>query len=344
MQQFDDESQQDPVDAFPRSSRAKPNSFRRYIGTFRRHWVVALIPLLVLPLAGAYVARKTGATETATTSLWVDQDSVKLLGYADPQATPASNTAAALSQLLQTTSFDLRIAQESPLYWSTMRSKANLDSAVVGDLSKKVKVLASGPDLVVLSFSSAYRQMGVQLLRSLLKEAPGEIDRLNQEQARSSLAYYTQQRDAAQKRLNQVTQDLASYVQAHNISPSQMAAQELFDPRFAALYQTVQSAQVAARNADQQLTQANAAVGAGSAVQVIDPPAETLFPVSKKTMLLYAVIGLLVGILLSGLFIVITTARDTSLRYADEVPDLLGVPVLATIPFTPGLERKGRGG
>jgi capsular polysaccharide biosynthesis protein len=275
-------------------------------------------------------------------SLWVNQDSVKQLSYADPQATPASNAATALTQLLQTAAFDMRIAQESPLYWSTVRPKANLQATVVDDLSKKVKVVANGPDLIGVSFSSKYRQMGVQLLQSVLKEAPSEIARLNQLQAASTVAYYTKQKAAAQKRLDRLTQQLAAYLHAHNISPSQMAAQALFDPKFAQLYQGVQSAQEDVRNANQQLAQVASAEGTGSSIQVIDPPNEVISPVSKKTLALYFAIGFLVGILLSGAFVVITTARDKSLRYADEVPDLLGVPVLATIPFSADLARKGR--
>jgi uncharacterized protein involved in exopolysaccharide biosynthesis len=340
MQQFDDESQQDLVDAFPRSPRARPDAVRRYIDTFVRHWVIALIPVLVLPVAAVGVALKSSKTATATASIWVDQNSVKQLSYADPQATPASNTAATLTQLLQTASFDVRVARESPLYWSTVRTKPNRDGVVADDLSKKVMVTANGADLVVISFKSNYRQMGVQLLQSILKEAPREIARLNQQQAASSLAFYTRQKADAQTRLARFTKQLATYMQLQHISPTQMAEQALFDPKFAALYDAVQSAQVDVRNADQQLSQATSLAGTGGSIEVIDAPSEVISATSKKTLALYFGIALLLGLVLSGGFVVLMTARDKSLRFADEVPDLLGLPILATIPFEPGLTRK----
>jgi capsular polysaccharide biosynthesis protein len=111
-----------------------------------------------------------------------------------------------------------------------------------------------------------------------------------------------------------------------------MAAQSLFDPAFATLYQAVQSAQVDIDNADQQVSQATSQT-AGNTFLVYDPPSTVWASLSKKSLALDLVIGLVVGLLLSGAFIVGTTAFDHSLRYAHEVPDLLGVPVLASVAY-----------
>src|SRR5947209_1913695 len=120
MQEFDGESQVDFAEPVVRPSRASRAGVKRYIDTFYRHWVIALIPIIVLPLAAFAVARLSGKSTTATTSIWVNQVSVKQLSYADPLVTPAANTMAAVLQLLQTGAFDMLVARESPAYWNTV--------------------------------------------------------------------------------------------------------------------------------------------------------------------------------------------------------------------------------
>jgi capsular polysaccharide biosynthesis protein len=53
-------------------------------------------------------------------------------------------------------------------------------------------------------------------------------------------------------------------------------------------------------------------------------------------------IGVIVGLLLSTIFIVWMTAADHSLRYPQEVAALAGVPVLVSTPHVPALEMKSR--
>jgi hypothetical protein len=180
----------------------------------------------------------------------------------------------------------------------------------------------------------------VQLLRSIVKEAPRQIGLLDQQQAASSVALYTRQAADAQKLIARTTKDLGKYMQDHGISPGQMAAQALFDPKFAALYQAVESAQVDLHNAQQQLSQVGSSNAAQSTIVVYDPPAAQTAAISKKTLALDGGIGLLVGLLLSGVFVVLTTARDHSVRYADEVPELVGLTVLASLPYSEDLARR----
>jgi len=340
MQHFDGEGSLALTDTAPRSPERKRDGIRRYKDTFFRHRIIALIPLLVLPVVAAGVTRLSGKSSTVTANLWVNANSVQQLGYADPQATPGMNTANALTQLMQTVSFDLRVAKESPLYWQMNVAKPNRDVTIVSDLSKNVKIVAGGAYLVSVSYGTKYPSMGVQLLKSILKEAPGEIGRLNQQQAALSVSFYTHAKTNAESQLAVATKALGDYVRSHGISASQMASQSLFDPKFATLYQAVQSAQVDVNNADQALSKIEPQ-GAGSAIQVVDPPTVVPPSSSKKTLALYLVIGLVVGVLLSGAFVVVTTARDHSLRYADEVPDLLGLSILATVPYKYGLPSGG---
>lgn len=341
MQLVDSEVQPELDKTLPRSQPARHRGGKRYLDTLFRHWVVAFIPVLVLPVAGVGLALKNRGNATATANVWVNQVSTKQLGYADPLATPASNTAAALTQLLQTESFDMLVARDSPLYWNTVAFKPNRNGLVVTDLSKNVVIGSKGPELVSISYSSKYPAIGIQLLAAVLKEAPGQFARLNQRQATSAVAFYTHRKKTAQASLARATKELGSYVKKHHLHASEMAAQSLFDPAFAALYQAVQSAQVDINNADQSISQATSQ-SAGNTFQVYDSPSAVPASLSKKSLALDLVIGLVVGLLISGAFVVGTTASDHSVRYAYEVPELLGLPVLGSVAYGQELARKGR--
>jgi hypothetical protein len=341
MQLVDSEGRPELARTLPGSYPAKRGGGRRYIDAFFRHWVIALIPVLVLPVAGVGLALKNRGNTMATSNVWVNQVSTKQLGYADPLATPASNTAAALTQLLQTESFDVLVAHGSPLYWNSVALKPNRNASVVTDLSKNVVIVPKGPDLVNISYSSKEPSTGIELLAAILKQAPRQFAELNQHQAASTVAYYTQRRKDAQTRLAHATKALGSYMKKHHLHAAEMAAQSLYDPAFATLYQAVQSTQVDIDNADQQISQATSQ-SAGNTFLVYDPPSVVQASLSKKSLALDLAIGLAVGLLLSGAFIVGTTALDHSLRYAHEVPDLLGVPILASVGYGKELAREQR--
>jgi len=341
MQLVDSEGQPELDRTLPRPQPAKRGGGRRYVDTFFRHWIIALIPVLVLPVAGAGLALSNRGNTVASSNVWVNQVSTKQLGYADPLATPASNTAAALTQLLQTESFDVLVAHGSPLYWNTVALKPNRNALVVTDLSKNVVILSNGPDLVNISYSSKQPSTGIELLAAILKQAPRQFAELNQQQAASTVAFYTHRKKDAQTRLAHATKALGSYMKTHHLHATEMAAQSLFDPAFAALYQAVQSTQVDIDNADQQISQATSQ-SAGNTFLVYDRPSVVQASLSKKSLALDLAIGLAVALLLSGAFIVGTTALDHSFRYADEVPDLLGVPVLAAVAYGEGLARGQR--
>jgi capsular polysaccharide biosynthesis protein len=98
---------------------------------------------------------------------------------------------------------------------------------------------------------------------------------------------------------------------------------------------------VAVHGADQQLGQAVGPNGLGSSIQVIDPPSAEPSQTSKKQLLLDVGIGLIAGLVLAGAFVVWMTAIDRSLRYPEEVAQLLGIRVLASTPNVPALARNG---
>jgi hypothetical protein len=66
----------------------------------------------------------------------------------------------------------------------------------------------------------------------------------------------------------------------------------------------------------------------------VDPP--RLSVVSRtKVILLQLALFVVAGLVLGGGFVVVKTMLDRSLRYPDEVPEVLDLPVLAVLPYDP---------
>jgi uncharacterized protein involved in exopolysaccharide biosynthesis len=301
-----------------------------------------MIPVVALPVAAFGVAHVVKGNATIIANIWVSQDSTQHLPYVDPLSTPAMNVASALQQLLQTASFDVKVAQESPLYWATVVRVKDRDVKIVSDISKKVVPAAVGPDLVAITYTNKDGPTGVQLLKNILTDAPREIGRLNAQQSSSTVSYYQHQLSVAQKQLNKATTALGMYSRHHHISSADMANRTLVDPTLASMYEAVQSGQVAVHNAAQQLSQVSTPNNLGNSIQVIDAPNAQLPQTSKKQLAMDLGIGVVVGLLLSTIFIVSMTAADRSLRYPQEVTALAGLPVLVSTPRVPALERKSR--
>jgi hypothetical protein len=68
--------------------------------------------------------------------------------------------------------------------------------------------------------------------------------------------------------------------------------------------------------------------------RVVDSPSPSTAGSSKKTELEVLGIALVLGLLLGGTFVVVRTALDHSVRFAEEVPDLFDLPLLITVPLT----------
>jgi len=333
MNHADDEPQQE-TGVLQEPRQASPNGFKRYVDTFFRHWVIALIPIVVLPAVAIGVGLKSHKNSTVVTNVWVSQASTSQLGYLAPYASPAANAQAELNQLLQTQRFDLQVARKSPLYWRLASAQPYRNIWIVKDMSKNVKVTTGGSNLLAITYSPKKNPVGTQLLHSILLIAPTQIKNLYQQQSVDRVQFLTTQLQQASARLSQANSALAGYLLDHHIAASQITQQILVNPSLAALYDAQQTAQSNDQAAKAQYNQGQPAGGLGSALTVIDNPTVVPASASKKALILDAGIGLVIGLLLSCAFVATATLRDRSLRHAYEVPAVIGLPILASIPYS----------
>jgi len=314
---------------------------KRYADTFYRYWYVVLLPIIVLPLLTYRFSRATSTgTASASANIYVTQTSASLLDGYNAGQTPAQNLSDVLNELVRTASFDLDVVVGSPLF-----AQAHPAGNVVEYLSTNLQATPAGPNLVSLSYDGVTAPETVQVMQSFLNTANRRVAALTAQQSASNTAALGQRLGAIEQQWTSDDNRLKSYLGRHHIPRGTVADQALFNPSLNLLYQQVLTDQSIAGDVQKQLTQAQQpATQAQPTFQVVDSPGATATRgVNKKV--LNTLIALALGLLLGGGFIVVRTALDHSLRYADDATALLGLPVLGVVPYrTPHIDgRRARG-
>jgi hypothetical protein len=281
-----------------------------------------MLPILILPI-GAYLLLTSPPATFGTANIWVDQVSLQQLSYIDQGVPPAQNMSNYLTQLLLSPSFDYGVAKSAPLYQQYLKSvpvpkgiTPNLRLLAAADLSKKSTATANGPNLVTINYESTSPTVAAQVVRSILKEAAYETIQLAQQQTNKDIAYYGNQLKKSHSAYTTAVGNLGTYMAVRGIKSSELALQQLSNPRLASLYQAVQITQTNLTNAQQQLAHVETQQTSQSTIRVLDPPSAQIVLTSKKKQLTKLLIPLVLGLILSGAFIVIMTLRDPSLRSA----------------------------
>ncbi len=306
--------------------------------TFFRNWLVAMLPILALSAAGYVVVRKTPHSYSASAHIWVDNAVGTVQSGYNSWLSPAQTEQGTLNQLLQTLAFDRQVAHNSARYRALLAPMADPDAYVVNDLSKNVLVTPGEDRLLSISYTSKDWSLALQVVSSILSTARSASQTLSRQQTDQSIAYYTYQLQDARQRLDSSTKALADYMSLHSVSPNQLAGQITVDPTLATLYHQNQSDQTDFTTAQEQLAtlhaqQASSSVGASGSFHIVDQPTVVVVSNTKQGLMNLA-IAVAIGLLLSIVFVVAKTALDRGVRFADEVPELLDLPVLAAIPYS----------
>jgi hypothetical protein len=319
------------------SIRLECDVMKRYADTFFRSWLVALVPIFVLPMAFYMILRGSTNQVPVSAHIWVDRSSIQQIGDTDPYASSAQNMTNYMNQLLQTSAFDLTVAKMSPLYGQQFPAQMQRDGVMAQGVRQNMQVAPLGSDLLIVTFMNKNGLVGEQVVRGFLSAVPQEIRLLSKQTAVKALQYDKSQLKDAQRTFDSYAGKMRSYLKSHHISAAGIDAQRLIDPKFASLYLAVQSAQSNVQSAQQQASLAVNQRAVSGTIRVIDPPGVGSVKSSKKKTLLNLIVGFAFGLLLSATFIVVRTALDRTVRFVDEVPVFFGLPVLGVMPHRPSL-------
>ncbi len=315
---------------------------RRYAETFFRYWIVVLIPLVVLPAATYFSVRHTPNSYLVSANIQVDQDPP---GYTNQYISVAQNEADAIDEFLQSPSSIYGVLTTGNLL---QRGRGVRDvSALVTDIARNTQVTPRGDHLVNVAYTNQNFGLGVQVVQALLAQVQSQQQQATSAQNQSSLYILNYQLAQAQKQATQSYKTLHDYMDQHGDTASDLTGPQITDPQLASLYQQSQLDIASVNDYRQQISKARAqtVLPPGTAqpgvFTVKDPPSGTIVSATKKKLTPIA-IALAVALVLSGAFLVVKTALDHTLRYPDEVPAVLDLPLLAVVPYA-GAQGSRRG-
>lgn len=307
---------------------------RRYQDTFARHKVVLLLPIAIAVLVSASYARSAPKTYQTNMNLWFDTaaPSASSLQQLPGGQTPAANGQTQLQEFIGTEQFLINVGRRGPLAADIEKSgvtdKAQVNSEIVTTLQKAFTVTATGPQVVQVAMSDHDPSYMIGTLNAIATEYVDEVTGTLKQRDRASLSYYNVQVRQATAALGQATAALQAYELAHphattltdvNLSQlSQTASQD--QSNLTTLQSDVQSTQIALQN-----------VQSWASFRIVDPPLDPWAKSMKKHDILIAAAGLFAGVAISSLLLSVLTSLDRTARSEEDVVEVVGVDVVASI-------------
>jgi hypothetical protein len=317
----------------------------RTLEAFFRHPIQLLLLLIALPLISVAVTYEiVPRTYQAQASLWALQR-YAVIGATGPESdllsTPAQTQAAALSELLQTRDFALKVAQGIPLAQtldisaSVLADPVQLNDALFTELSHNVLVTPQGYNLFQITYNNRSPVVAQKIVQAVITNYSDQSQQLTVAEGQHLLASYQTQLADAQHNADAAAQAEAQYISAHpNIPLNQLAN----DPEYAYLDAQRLQAQSTLQNIQSEIASINEQISTlsssnGSLFTVIDSPAIPQRSASRlKQYLLGGGVGLAVSFLACALYLVILIRRDRGVYSGLELRKFTTLPIVMQLP------------
>jgi uncharacterized protein involved in exopolysaccharide biosynthesis len=321
--------------------KGSETSSRRTLEAILRHPLQLLLIILLPIVIGGGVTYRSPLQYQATAMLWALHKYETLTATSVDSLnldTPADTQATALSELLQTRSFSLAVAQEA-LFAETPRSQGgtnlqSADTALAADISQHVLVQTQGYDLFTISYTATNPQIAQQVVAAVIDNYGRQSQLIVVKEEQSLLETYQTQLSQAQLAAQSALTAYSQYVLHSPLVQSQLQ----IDPQY-------QHLQVQARQAQRNLENVQASIDtlkqdiathriiAASLYKVLDAPDVPSQPVSrKKTLLLGAGAGLAIALIASVLFIALMVRRDRRVYTSSDLHKVTTYPIVMELP------------
>lgn len=301
-----------------------------------------LMLVILLPIISVAVAYLLPRTYEVTTSLWALRRYV-IIGATGPEtdltSTPAQTQATALSELLQSRTFALAVADGSSLP-STLDPAVQADTqdrndTLYAEIAQKVKVTAEGYNLFIVTYQNKDGQAAQSVVQSVIQNYGLQSQGFTVVEGELLLESYQTQLTKAKQDSTAAANAEAQYIARH---PQEKPADLANDPQYALLHSQTQQAQTTLQAIQNQIATINQEISSqGNATEslfkVLDAPIVPRKPVSRlKELLFGGGIGLGVGLLACALYVVIVLRRDRSAYSARDLQKVSPFPVVMQLP------------
>lgn len=307
------------------------------------HRLIQLLLLIFLPVAiGGLVAYHSPRQYQATAMLWAlhKYDTLTATSVdSNNLSTPAETQVTELSELLQTRSFSLAVAQEAHLAETLAAhvrdNPQTRDDALVSDISQHVQVQTQGYDLFTITYTSTDPQIAQRVVAAVIDNYGQQSQRNVAPEEQNLLKTFQTDLSLAQQYVQSAVTAELQYTQSH---PKLTELDLQHDPQYQQLHaqtqQTqlnLQSIQTGLSTLEQNITTHR--IIAANLYKVLDPPTVPSRPVGRlKTILLGLGMGLAVAILASALFMALALRRDRRVYTSSDLHKVTTYPIVMELP------------
>jgi len=297
-----------------------------------------LMLVVLLPLVAVAVAYMLPRSYQSWGTLWA-LHRYAVIGStgleSDLLSTPAETQAAALTELLQSRSFALSVANAtslpSTLPASVQASPQVRDDTLFTDISGHVLVAAQGYNLFVVTYVNARPSVAQQVVQATIQSFGEQSQGFSVVEAQHLLEGYQTELTAARQNVATAIAAESKYLQDHAaVSKADLAN----DPQYTLLHVQTQQAQDALTTVQSNIATINQEIttqgtGADSLFKMLDQPSFPYQPVSRLKTLLYAGgIGLGVALLAYALYVVVAVRRYRPVYMPLDVQRITALPVI----------------
>jgi uncharacterized protein involved in exopolysaccharide biosynthesis len=311
---------------------------RRYIQTFSRHKIALILPVVIAVAFSTWYVRSAPKTYQTWMNLWFDTatPSVSSLEQLPSGQTPAAQGQAQLQEFLSTSQFLVNVGHRGPLAADLARtgttSQSDIDLKIGSTLLKAFTVTTTGPQVVQVSMTGHNPTYMAGTLKAVADEYVAEVSSTLQARSTETVSYFQTQVQAASSALQKANAAVVAYQQGHpDATPTS-------DPRYAQLTESAFQAQTNLTTQQTNLQQAELPIGnvqTPVTFHVIDPPKSPVVKSTKKHEILISAAGLMAGLVISILALSALTSLDKTLRNEEDIDEMLGVEVVASIRSLP---------
>ncbi len=300
---------------------------QKVLDVFFRHKFLIILPLVILTLVGAAASWSRQTTEySASARVWAQRTPLltSSLGRAGG-GTTATQQANVLNDLLKLDSFRLSVA-------SNVDGLAGLSPGQqAAAIREGTSVSASGRRVLIIRHVDEDPARAQAIVQAIIDTYSATVATEVVAQSDLAQAFYEERLEAARVRLEESTGALGS-------SPETTLLEAESDPELEALTTEVEVADadynaILDRLESIYLQRDAALKGRDLSFRLMDPPKLPSTPLapSTKDLLMFPLLGLLMGISASGVVLFALTRLDDSIRLPGEARKV-GAPVLAVVP------------
>jgi uncharacterized protein involved in exopolysaccharide biosynthesis len=311
-----------------------------------RRLMLLVIMLLIPAIIGVGVAYLLPPSYQASATLWAFKR-YEVIGAtgaeSDLQATPAQTQATALTELLQTSEFDVPVAKSANLKSALKLSQKQLtdpqalSDAYVANLAKNVQVAAKGTNLYQITYTAGDQNIARKVVSAVITQFQVQGPSFSVYAGKQLLQVDQAQLAQAQLDARTALQNESAYRDSH---PGATVAN---DPEYAQLDQVRLQAESTRQNLQASITTLTQAIdadqkgvdqskGSNAFFRVVDPPVTPDASSRSKTLSTTGGIGAAVGLVACILYILIIVRRDRAMYSPLDVQKVTSYPILMQVP------------